>query len=69
MESIHHTFYVKICEFNFICKLLVDNANNTNNVIRPLEFLECQEPFDHKGNETARKEAGHGCSKVEVNYI
>lgn len=52
------------------CKLLVDNANNAdNNVIRPLEFLECQEPFDHKGNETARKEAGHGCSKVFVNYI
>lgn len=29
----------------------------------PLEFLDCEEPFDHKGNATARDEAGHGCVK------
>jgi len=29
----------------------------------PLDYLECEEPFDHKGNETARKEMGFGCSK------
>lgn len=27
----------------------------------PLDFLECQEPVDHKGNRTARDEVGHGC--------
>ncbi|CAH0392399.1 unnamed protein product [Bemisia tabaci] len=29
----------------------------------PLEFLDCDDPFDHKGNKTARDEAGHGCVK------
>ncbi|KAJ1521534.1 hypothetical protein ONE63_003194 [Megalurothrips usitatus] len=29
----------------------------------PLEFLDCEEPFDHRGNKTARDEAGHGCVK------
>lgn len=29
----------------------------------PLEFLECEAPVDHKGNKTARDEAGHGCVK------
>ncbi|CAG2164199.1 unnamed protein product [Oppiella nova] len=32
----------------------------------PLEFLECEEPYDWRGNETARLEAGHGCSKFGV---
>ena len=32
--------------------------------LRPIEFLECEEPFDHKGNETARLQMGFGCSKV-----
>jgi len=29
----------------------------------PVEFLECEELYDHKGNETAREEMGFGCSK------
>lgn len=29
----------------------------------PLEFLECKDPVDFKGNKTARDEAGHGCVK------
>lgn len=29
----------------------------------PLEFLECDEPYDHKGNHTAKEAAGHGCVK------
>lgn len=29
----------------------------------PMEFLECKDPLDHKGNKTARDEAGHGCVK------
>ncbi|XKL59599.1 hypothetical protein PGB90_000615 [Kerria lacca] len=29
----------------------------------PLEFLDCEEPTDFKGNKTARDEAGHGCWK------
>ncbi|KAL3286203.1 hypothetical protein HHI36_000714 [Cryptolaemus montrouzieri] len=30
----------------------------------PDEFIECQEPVDHKGNATAQKELGHGCLKM-----
>ncbi|XP_057333022.1 TM2 domain-containing protein CG11103 [Microplitis mediator] len=29
----------------------------------PIEFIECEEPFDHKGNKTAKIEAGFGCVK------
>ncbi|XP_026488681.1 TM2 domain-containing protein CG11103 [Vanessa tameamea] len=29
----------------------------------PMEFLECDEPVDHKGNETAKKAVKHGCVK------
>lgn len=29
----------------------------------PMEFLECDEPVDHKGNETAKKAVKHGCIK------
>ncbi|XP_062534218.1 TM2 domain-containing protein CG11103 [Armigeres subalbatus] len=29
----------------------------------PLEFMDCDEPLDHKGNRTAREELGHGCVK------
>ncbi|XP_055616089.1 TM2 domain-containing protein CG11103 [Toxorhynchites rutilus septentrionalis] len=29
----------------------------------PLEFLDCDEPLDHKGNRTAKEEQGHGCVK------
>lgn len=29
----------------------------------PLEFLDCDEPIDHKGNSTAKKVIGHGCVK------
>ncbi|KAK9880183.1 hypothetical protein WA026_010056 [Henosepilachna vigintioctopunctata] len=29
----------------------------------PNEFIECQEPVDHKGNESARLELGYGCVK------
>lgn len=27
------------------------------------EFLDCQAPIDHNGNETAKKEKGYGCAK------
>ncbi|KAM3960047.1 TM2 domain-containing protein 2 amaretto [Aphomia sociella] len=29
----------------------------------PLEFLNCKEPVDHKGNHSAKDAAGHGCVK------
>ncbi|XP_026736520.1 TM2 domain-containing protein CG11103 [Trichoplusia ni] len=29
----------------------------------PLEFLDCDEPIDHKGNVSARDAIGHGCVK------
>ncbi|XP_066581348.1 TM2 domain-containing protein amaretto [Prorops nasuta] len=29
----------------------------------PKEFIECEEPVDHKGNKTAREETGFGCVK------
>lgn len=29
----------------------------------PIDFLDCKEPIDHKGNKTARDEVGHGCLK------
>lgn len=29
----------------------------------PVEFLDCKDPVDHKGNKTARDELGHGCLK------
>lgn len=31
---------------------------------RPKEFIECEEPIDHKGNKTAKEETGFGCIKV-----
>lgn len=31
-----------------------------------MEFLDCDEPVDHKGNKTARDEAGHGCVRVSM---
>lgn len=27
------------------------------------EFIECDDPYDHKGNRTAKKEKGYGCVK------
>ncbi|KAG8233393.1 hypothetical protein J437_LFUL013173 [Ladona fulva] len=29
----------------------------------PLEFLDCDEPIDHKGNKTAKEDSGLGCVK------
>lgn len=29
----------------------------------PMEFLDCHEPLDHKGNHTAKEAAKHGCVK------
>nr|XP_053651345.1 TM2 domain-containing protein CG11103-like [Cherax quadricarinatus] len=29
----------------------------------PLEFLECDKPTDHRGNQSARDDEGHGCVK------
>ena len=31
---------------------------------RPKDFIECEEPIDHKGNKTAKDETGFGCVKV-----
>lgn len=28
-----------------------------------MEFLDCEEPIDHKGNKTAKDEIGRGCVK------
>lgn len=33
---------------------------------RPLEFLECEKPTDHRGNQSARDDEGHGCVKVKM---
>jgi len=33
---------------------------------RPLEFLDCDDLIDHKGNKTAKEaEDGYGCVKVK----
>lgn len=29
----------------------------------PMDFLDCEDPIDLKGNETAREELGYGCTK------
>ncbi|CAH1400668.1 unnamed protein product [Nezara viridula] len=29
----------------------------------PIDFLDCDSPVDHKGNKTAKEEAGYGCVK------
>lgn len=29
----------------------------------PMQFIQCDLPVDHKGNKTAKEEAGHGCIK------
>ncbi|XP_076650537.1 TM2 domain-containing protein 2 amaretto [Halictus rubicundus] len=29
----------------------------------PKEFIECEEPYDHRGNKTAKEELGYGCVK------
>lgn len=34
----------------------------------PIDFLDCKEPIDHKGNKTARDELGHGCLKFGGAY-
>ncbi|KAL1388272.1 hypothetical protein pipiens_012659 [Culex pipiens pipiens] len=47
------------------------NQSNEFNPLSPLvkcsflslEFMDCDEPVDHKGNHTARDELGHGCVK------
>ena len=33
----------------------------------PIDFIECQNPVDHKGNATARDSLGYGCLKVWLN--
>lgn len=37
---------------------------STNNFFRSKEFIECEDPVDHKGNKTAKDETGFGCVKV-----
>lgn len=32
--------------------------------LRPDEFIDCEEPKDHKGNRTAKELSGRGCLKV-----
>lgn len=34
----------------------------------PIEFLDCKDPIDHKGNRTARELLGHGCLKFGGAY-
>lgn len=60
----------------FIISLLECSCSDTNHTeeFRPTsplvkcsflswEFIECQEPVDHKGNKTAKEERGYGCIK------
>lgn len=35
----------------------------------PKEFLDCNEPYDHKGNKTAKEEMGYGCVKFGGVYF
>ena len=34
----------------------------------PREFIECNPPVDHKGNQTAKDTLGHGCVTVHKRY-
>lgn len=45
---------------------MVDLPSFTDGLIfrRPKEFIECDDPIDHKGNKTAKEEVGMGCVKV-----
>lgn len=36
---------------------------------RPKEFIECEEPIDHKGNSSAKEVTGLGCVKVHIASI
>lgn len=40
-----------------------------NIFFRSKEFIECEDPVDHKGNKTAKDETGFGCVKVFKFFI
>lgn len=45
-------------------KLTLSNMLFIKFFLRPLEFLNCSDPEDLKGNVTKRNELGFGCTKV-----
>lgn len=54
-------------------KPIEDSYNPLGPLVRcsflPIDFIDCDEVYDHKGNATARNEAGYGCLKLGgVNY-
>lgn len=54
-------------------KQVQDNYNPLEALVRcsflPKDFIDCDEVYDHKGNLTAKTEAGYGCLKLGgVNY-
>lgn len=50
-----YTLYIII----FKCVMILFNLSS-----RSLEFVDCEEPLDLKGNKTARDEIGYGCLRV-----
>ncbi|XP_049961017.1 TM2 domain-containing protein CG11103 isoform X1 [Schistocerca serialis cubense] len=64
-----------LCLLTTIAANQTKNNNNNDNVeynpygpyvncsFLPLEFLDCEDLIDHKGNETAKAELGRGCVK------
>ena len=51
-------------KFRVIQTFQIHLTNCKNIFFRPKEFIECEEPIDHKGNKTAKEESGFGCVKV-----
>ncbi|KAK7086880.1 TM2 domain-containing protein 2 [Halocaridina rubra] len=43
--------------------ICVPHSAKVNCSFLPLEFIECDRPVDHHGNQSARDEEGHGCVK------
>ncbi|XP_042885936.1 TM2 domain-containing protein CG11103-like [Penaeus japonicus] len=44
-------------------EICVPHSPKVNCSFLPLEFLDCEEPFDHNGNQSARDDEGYGCVK------
>lgn len=68
------TFIYFATNFQKCSTVSLSNKTTTNDIYRPQgplvmcnflpnEFIECQEPVDHKGNATAKEALGYGCVK------
>ncbi|XP_042211957.1 TM2 domain-containing protein 2-like isoform X2 [Homarus americanus] len=44
-------------------EICIPHSPKVNCSFLPLEFLECEKPTDHRGNESARDDEGYGCVK------